>query len=192
MPQKKTAKHTRMKKPTAKRQMQKGILSLAKKIENEFFHIPKKLAKLYRQEWMIQKQQQSKLNTEIKKAKSLQKTIQKKQAVLMKKNATQSTKKQLTAVNKSSEQVIKKIKMHSMQLEQMLQHSHDLLAKQNKYMALHNELIKLEKQLTSTATQKKSVKPKMLKSPEREPTSKEVTIEETPFVTSSEIETVEL
>ena len=202
MPQKKTAKRAKMKKTAPKRQANNSLLALAEKIEKEFRQIPTKLAQLYRRDLMAQKEQESKLKAEIKKAEASQKLALKKQADLMKAKPSKSTKKQLATAKKSNEQATKMIKLLTQQLTQAAKNSAMLLAKQNKFTALGKELVKLEKQLATkaativkakkaTATKGKSAKPAMAKQTQ-EPAQNETMSEETPFMISSKTEIVEL
>jgi len=101
MPQKKTVKRNKQKKPAMKRQTQKNVLALAEKVEKEFRLIPKKLASIYRQELMNQKKQEAKWKIEFKKAEKAQKLSQQKQAALTKNPSSKSNTKQLALAKKS-------------------------------------------------------------------------------------------
>ncbi|HSW93466.1 MAG TPA: hypothetical protein VLJ15_03830 [Gammaproteobacteria bacterium] len=157
MPKKKKARHPKMKKPTAKLQKQKGVLLLAEKVEKEFRQLPARLARLYRQELMAQKQQESKWKADINKAKALQKNAEKKQAALRAKT-TPSAKKQWLAAQKANHQAEKTIKTLTLQLKQLVQKNEALRAKQNKFAWLGKELQKLEKQFSSKRASAKPLK----------------------------------
>jgi len=154
MQKKKIAKRAKMKKSPAKsRTTQQGVLSLAEKVEKEFHQIPMKLAKLYRQELMTLKQQETKLKDDLKKTQVLQKFTQKKQTELLKAKKTASGQKQLAAVKQTLSQAAKTTKDFARKLDQLAKNSVTLLAKKIKYTTLSKELSKLEKQLTMKANQ---------------------------------------
>lgn len=199
MPKKKSAKQAKMKKPAAKPQKQKGVLILAEKVEKEFRQLPAKLVKLYRQELMIQKQQESKLKVDVKKTKALQKDAQKKQAVLAKARITQSSKKQLLTAKKADSNAEKTLKMLNLKLNQMGKKGEMLRAKQAKFTLLGSELTRLEKQLVadaSLANQSKKTAVKPVKSGAvkraRQQIAPKNTIDEEIEVVSSETEAVEM
>lgn len=179
MPQKKGAKRANMKKSTAKSQTQQGILVLAEKIEKEFRQIPSKLSKLYRQELKIQKKTEAKLKSDIKKAEVMQKTALKKQSGSAKAKQAANTIKALTK-----------------KLDQVKKTAEKLHGKQKKYTALKKGLAQLEKELNTTVKAKKTAPRKIksaksIKQTDSHATKKEIMTEETPFMISSQTETVE-
>ncbi len=201
MPQKKTVKRTKVKKPALKRQIQNSALSLAATVEKEFRQIPAKLAKLYRQELQAQKNQEAKWKKELSQAEATRKAAQNKQAALLSAKVTPSSKKQLAAAKKSNEQAAKTIKMLTSQWDRMTKQNDMLRAKQNKYTLLNKELAKLEKELTlKAAASIKAKKPVMKKSKVKPPKmtkskkhmADEPTTTETPFTTSPSTEPVEM
>jgi len=199
MPKKKIAKQAKMKKPTAKLQKQTGVLILAEKVEKEFRQLPAKLAKLYRQELMIQKKQESRLKVDVKKAKALQKAAQKKQAVLAKARMTQSTGKQLIKAKKADSNAEKMLKMLTLKLNQMSKKGEMLRAKQTRFTLLGKELTRLEKKLVADAflaSQSKKPVVKPVKSSVNKRAQSQVapknTIDEDIEVVSSETEVVEM
>ncbi len=201
MRQKETARRTKGKKPAARGQTSTQLLMLADKIEKEFRQIPGKLARLYRQELMTQKQQELKLKAQLKKTEALENAAQKKLETLMKTNAP---KKRLVSTRKSREQAAKTMKQLTAQLNQITKNRDTLLVKQNKYTALNRELGKLEKQLTlqvltKTKPQKNtlkkkttSTKPKQIKLTQQSRQMEETMAEETQFTPSSSTELVEM
>ncbi|HSW69881.1 MAG TPA: hypothetical protein VLI69_07015 [Gammaproteobacteria bacterium] len=196
MSPKKIAKRAKMKTPAAKRSMQNNILSLAEKVEKEFRQLPSRLAKLYRQELMAQKAQESKFKNELKKAQISQNAAQAKQENLLKLNPTKSNKKQLAAAKKSNEQANKNIKMLTAKLDQITKQANMLLAKQTKYLTLNKELAKLEKELTvkalTTLNKKPLKKTKSNMTKKAQPPMDESMTEDMPFTISSNNETAEM
>ena len=154
MSRKKTTRRVKTKKPAVKHTLQKGVLTLAEKVEKEFRQLPAKLAKLYRQELMIQKQQQARLKTDMKKAANQQKSALKKQAVIQKSKTTTTSRKQLATAQKARAVAEKTIKILTAKLHENTKHCAMLLTQQNKFTLLGKELIKFEKQLAAKATAK--------------------------------------
>ncbi|EKD53630.1 MAG: hypothetical protein ACD_60C00166G0007 [uncultured bacterium] len=141
MPQKKV-KRTK-KKMSAKHTSKASILTLAEKVEQEFRALPTRLAKLYRQELMNLKSQETKLKTEFKKAQIMQKAAEKKQAALVNSKKTTG----LVSAKKAYQKATKLFSETEKELAQLNKIRVTLTAKQLKYTTLNKQLAVIEKQL---------------------------------------------
>jgi hypothetical protein len=195
MPKKKGSKITKMKKSVTKTQKQSGALMLAEKVEKEFRQLPAKLARLYRRELMIQKQQDAKLKTEINKVKAVQKEAQKKQAKLASAKTTKSTPKQLIKAKKAEAAAAKTLKTLVLQMNQTAKNTDMLRAKQTKFTLLGKELVRFEKQCLTQASSAKPLRKARVQKTKSPLNKRQIDLnntDEESVRVSSETETVEI
>jgi hypothetical protein len=119
--------------------------SLAEKTEQILLTMPRIIATQIGKDLVIQKQQENKLNLELKKLELQKKTLTEKMMMLKKKN-TAASKKQAKTVQKSLQKTQKMITVVARDLQAVKKQVQTLSQKKNMYTALQAQLVSFQKE----------------------------------------------
>ncbi len=155
MPRRK-ASHKKTPKSSMKKQEKiHPILELSDKIEKEFLQVPSKLAALCKKETDALKKKEHKINTTLKTAQTKEKSLRKKQSILLKASHSPTGKKKVLAGKKAITTATNIVKDLTQKADQIKKIRLQLESKQIQFTLLRKELIQLDKKLKAQAKKSK-------------------------------------